>query len=87
MQSFNSDKSTSGPVRLGGRHVTGSFESSFCALREEAADVALRIRSGSLSPEPENKEVTLRSFFYLNVSRENHNDVVQFTAQFTPQCV
>lgn len=43
-------------LRLSGRHVTGSFESSFRFLREEDADV-LRIRSGSLSPEPENKEV------------------------------
>ncbi|KTG02040.1 hypothetical protein cypCar_00017411 [Cyprinus carpio] len=42
-------------LRLSGRHVTGSFESSFRVLREEDADV-LRIRSGSLSPEPENKE-------------------------------
>ncbi|XP_056627412.1 ankyrin repeat and fibronectin type-III domain-containing protein 1 isoform X2 [Triplophysa dalaica] len=59
MQSFNSDKSTRGPL-LGGRHVTGSFESSFRDLREEAADVALRIRRGSLSPEPENKEQWLK---------------------------
>ncbi|XP_073684001.1 ankyrin repeat and fibronectin type-III domain-containing protein 1 [Garra rufa] len=46
-------------VRLSGRHVTGSFESSFRVLREEDADV-LRIRSGSLSPEPENKEKWLK---------------------------
>lgn len=43
-------------LRLSGRHVTGSFESSFRFLREEDADV-LRIRRGSLSSEPENKEV------------------------------
>nr|XP_055031561.1 ankyrin repeat and fibronectin type-III domain-containing protein 1 isoform X1 [Misgurnus anguillicaudatus] len=59
MQSYNLDKSTSAPVRPGGRHVTGSFGSSFNALREEAADVELRIRS-SLSPEPENKEKWLK---------------------------
>uniref|UniRef100_A0A8C2AHM4 Ankyrin repeat and fibronectin type III domain containing 1 n=1 Tax=Cyprinus carpio TaxID=7962 RepID=A0A8C2AHM4_CYPCA len=46
-------------LRLSGRHVTGSFESSFRVLREEDADV-LRIRSGSLSPEPENKERWLK---------------------------
>ncbi|XP_016427674.1 ankyrin repeat and fibronectin type-III domain-containing protein 1 [Sinocyclocheilus rhinocerous] len=46
-------------LRLSGRHVTGSFESSFRFLREEDADV-LRIRSGSLSPEPENKERWLK---------------------------
>ncbi|ROI81902.1 hypothetical protein DPX16_22137 [Anabarilius grahami] len=46
-------------LRLSGRHVTGSFESSFRFLREEDADV-LRIRRGSLSPEPENKEKWLK---------------------------
>ncbi|XP_052427599.1 ankyrin repeat and fibronectin type-III domain-containing protein 1 isoform X1 [Carassius gibelio] len=54
-------------LRPSGRHVTGSFESSFRVLREQDADV-LRIRSGSLSPEPENKERWLKMSYETEIT-------------------
>ncbi|XP_051968903.1 ankyrin repeat and fibronectin type-III domain-containing protein 1-like [Xyrauchen texanus] len=60
MQSPDLDPRTSFALRLTGRHVTGSFESSFRFLREDDADVPLRIRSVFRNPEPENKEKWLK---------------------------